>query len=144
MISEMKLSDVSTAAELALKLWPEGTIELFIEEMNDLLSDSEAVVYLKYADENVVGFAHCQLRNDYVEGTDSSPVGYLEGIYVSEPFRKQGIAGELIRACEGFAARNGCTEFASDCEIDNDDSAKMHLKLGFTEAGRIIHFKKTL
>lgn len=144
MISEMKLSDVTTAAELALKLWPEGTIELFIEEMNDLLSDSEAVVYLKYADEKAVGFAHCQLRNDYVEGTDSSPVGYLEGIYVSETYRRQGIARELVRACEDFAARNGCTEIASDCEIDNDDSAAMHLKLGFTEAGRIIHFKKTL
>lgn len=46
------------------------------------------------------GFAQCQLRHDYVEGTDSSPVGYLEGIFVKQEHRKQGYAKELLAKCE--------------------------------------------
>ena len=34
-----------------------------------------------------IGFAQCTLRNDYVEGSSSSPVGYLEGIYVKDEYR---------------------------------------------------------
>ena len=66
-----------------------------------------------------VGFAECQLRYDYVEGTDSSPVGYLEGIFVKEEFRHRGFAKEILAECEKWTKEKGCTEFASDCELDN-------------------------
>lgn len=41
-------------------------------------------------------FAQCGLRHDYVEGRGSSPVGYLEGIFVEKEYRKQGCAKELL------------------------------------------------
>ena len=91
-----------------------------------------------------MGFAQCQLRHDYVEGTDSSPVGYLEGIYVASAYRHRGIAGVLLNACEVWAREKGCTEFASDCELNNLESLAFHKKLGFTEANRIICFTKKL
>ena len=97
-----------------------------------------------YAGEFPVGFAQCQLRRDYVEGTESSPVGYLEGIYVVELWRKQGLAKALLAACEGWAKGKGCTEFASDCELDNTQSLQFHLKAGFREANRIICFTKKI
>ena len=84
------------------------------------------------------------LLNDYVEGTDFSPVGYLEGIYVAEAYRKHGIAGKLLDACETWAKSKGCTEFASDCELDNVQSLRFHLHTGFEEANRIICFTKKL
>ena len=80
----------------------------------------------------------------YVEGTDSSPVGYLEGIYVVDGFRKNGIARGLLTACENWAKSKGCTEFASDCESDNLQSLQFHLNVGFREANRIICFTKKL
>ena len=79
-----------------------------------------------------------------MEGTDSSPVGYLEGIYVEEDCRKQGIARALLAACENWAKTKGCTEFASDCELDNTQSLRFHLNVGFIEANRIICFTKKL
>ena len=91
-----------------------------------------------------MGFAQCQLRHDYVEGTDSSPVGYLEGIYVIPSCRHRGIAGVLLAACERWAVKMGCTEFASDCELDNLESLAFHKSAGFTEANRIICFTKKL
>ena len=90
------------------------------------------------------GFAQCQLRRDYVEGTESSPVGYLEGIYVEENCRRRGLAAALLAACEDWARTKGCREFASDCELTNSQSLRFHLALGFEEANRIICFTKKL
>ena len=97
-----------------------------------------------FDDVNAVAFAHCSLRFDYVEGTSSSPVGYLEGIYVEPDFRKQDIAKQLVNTCENWAKEKGCMEFASDCDLPNEDSYKFHLKIGFKEANRNIHFTKEL
>ncbi len=91
-----------------------------------------------------MGFAQCQLRHDYVEGTDSSPVGYLEGIFVKEAYRHKGYARELLRECEKWAAEQGCGAFASDCELGNEESLAFHLAAGFAEANRIICFTKEL
>ncbi len=107
--------------------------------MND-----EAACFIKYVDNVPIAFAQCQLRHDYVEGTESSPVGYLEGIFVSNGYRKRGYAAELLTECERWAREQGCTEFASDCEIDNEDSLKFRLSLGFEVMNRIICFKKIL
>ena len=62
----------------------------------------------KYAEDKPIAFAQCQLRHDYVEGTESSPVGYLEGIFVSEGYRKKGCAAELLSECERWAKEKGC------------------------------------
>jgi len=67
---------------------------------------------------------------------------YLEGIFVSEGYRKQGFAAELLSECEKWAKEKGCMEFASDCELGNEDSVKFHMSLGFEEVNRIICFKK--
>ena len=91
-----------------------------------------------------IGFAQCQLRHDYVEGTETSPVGYLEGIYIKEADRHQGIARALLAACEDWAKAQGCTEFASDCELTNTESQAFHQAVGFSEANRIVAFVKKL
>ena len=92
----------------------------------------------------MIGFAQCQLRFDYVEGTRSSPVGYLEGVFVDAPYRAQGYGKQLVAACEMWAKEKGCSEFASDCELSNQQSLAFHLHSGFTEANRIICFTKML
>ena len=91
-----------------------------------------------------VGFAQCGLRADYVEGTETSPVGYLEGVFVKEEYRNHGYAKGLLLYCEEWAKYMGCTEFASDCELENIGSLKFHIAMGFAEANRIICFKKKI
>ena len=102
------------------------------------------MVFLAREDGADVGFAQCGLRRDYVEGTHTSPVGYLEGVFVQEEYRGRGVATALLRACEAWAGEKGCAEFASDCGLDNAASAVFHLRAGFAEAGRIICFTKRL
>lgn len=63
---------------------------------------------------------------------------------MAEGLRKKGIAKALLAACEDWAKEKGCTEFASDCELDNTQSLQFHLHMGFGEANRIICFTKKL
>ena len=144
MIRKAEIKDLSILAELDCQLWPDHTVEEMCAEFAEILAKPDAAFFLAYAEETAVGFAQCQLRYDYVEGTDSSPVGYLEGIYVTEEYRKQGVARELLTACESWAKAKGCSEFASDCELDNVQSLQFHLNVGFEEANRIICFTKKL
>lgn len=144
MIYKAEKKDIGKAAELAALLWVSADSEELEEELAEIAAGQEGIIFLAGDGEDTVGFAQCQLRYDYVEGTESSPVGYLEGIFVREEYRKQGYAARLLQACENWARKKGCKEFASDCELGNDTSLAFHLKAGFTEANRIICFCKKL
>jgi len=143
MIVQAKTEDIPAVSALAAQLFGSPAEEL-AEEFRDLLSSNECAVFLLLLNGQMSGFAQCQLRRDYVEGTSNSPVGYLEGIYVLPEYRGQGHARELLAYCEQWAKERGCTEFASDCELGNDGSLAFHLGMGFTEANRIICFTKKL
>ena len=114
------------------------------EEFESLLAREDAAVFLYREQGDAVGFAQCQLRRDYVEGTETSPVGYLEGIFVREDARRQGVARQLLSACESWAKAQGCAEFASDCELSNAESQRFHRAVGFEEANRIVAYVKKL
>ena len=143
-IRRASIQDASTVAALACQLWPENPLEEMEEEFASLLSQTDAAIFLAEGEGEAIGFAQCQLRRDYVEGTGSSPVGYLEGIFVREEYRRKGIARRLLAECEAWAGDLGCTEFASDCELTNYESFRFHLALGFLEVNRIICFTKQI
>ena len=143
-IRKAAFADAAAVTALALQLWPDHETQALQTEFEPLLTDANAAVFLAYSGDFPVGFAQCQLRHDYVEGTSSSPVGYLEGIFVLPAYRKQGIARSLLFSCESWAKSRGCIEFASDCELGNTDSLRFHRSMGFEEANRIICFTKKL
>ena len=144
MIKRVRIEDAEVLADLAIQMWPDHVLEDLTEEFRQLVMNDDTVCFIKYVDDKPIAFAQCQLRRDCVEGTKSSPVGYLEGIFVAEGYRKQGFAAELLSECENWAKEKGCSEFASDCELDNADSIRFHMALGFEEANRIICFRKDL
>ena len=144
MIQKAKQADSQAAAGLAALLWPGHRLSELEAELAELTARPDAAVFLAWENSIPVGFAQCQLRHDYVEGTSTSPVGYLEGIYVLETHRHRGLAKALLTACQAWAKAAGCQEFASDCELTNTDSLDFHLKAGFSEANRIICFIKPL
>lgn len=144
MIKSAVKKDAGVLAELAVQMWTDRTQSELEKEFEELLKEDTAACFLLYMDTMAIGFAQCQLRTDYVEGTQTSPVGYLEGIFIVEAYRKKGYAKELLRACENWAREQNCSEFASDCEWDNTASLKFHLAMGFEEANRIICFRKEI
>ena len=138
------MKDMDTVATLACRLWPHHTREEMLEEHTALLGDGRNAFFLAWESGVPAGWAHVSLRRDYVEGTDHSPVGFLEAIYVEPEYRRQGVARALLAVCEEWAAAQGCREFASDCELTNEQSQRFHRGVGFAEVNRIVCFVKPL
>ncbi|MDB5858315.1 MAG: Aminoglycoside N(6)-acetyltransferase type 1 [Ramlibacter sp.] len=90
------------------------------------------------------GFVEVALRRDHVNGTDSSPVAFLEGLYVAPAHRRHGVARALVACTEQWAREQGCSEFASDALLQNTASHAMHGALGFDETERVVYFRKRL
>lgn len=142
-IRRAETRDLPALAALAAKLFSGEEAEHFAE-FSQLLPCADAVLFLCEEGGAPAGFAQAQLRRDYVEGSSTSPVGYLEGVYVEPDFRRRGFAQALLRACEAWARERGCSEFASDCELENEVSAAFHACMGFAEVNRIRCFLKPL
>ncbi|MEM0896203.1 MAG: aminoglycoside 6'-N-acetyltransferase [Verrucomicrobiota bacterium] len=107
-----------------------------------LYSESEQCVFA-VEDGVAIGFAEMALRN-LVDGCRTSPVGYLEGIYVKPEYRGRGIARILLNHAEQWAISKGCTEFASDTEIQSVESQSFHRNMGFEETFRLVLYRKEL
>jgi aminoglycoside 6'-N-acetyltransferase I len=126
-------------------LWPGGRDEEHAADIARLLADpGDTLNLIARIDGVAAGFAEAALRHDYVNGCETSPVAFLEGIYTSPEFRNRGVARELVKAIEAWALRHGCTEFASDAAPENFASHAMHNALGFSETQRVVYFRKVI
>ena len=94
-------------AEMVVRMWESHTVDELEKEFAKTLNDKRSSLFIKYINDLPVGFAQCSLRTDYVEGTESSPVGYLEGVFVKEEYRKNGYTKEPLYACEKWAKEMG-------------------------------------
>lgn len=101
--------------------------------------------FLYYSPSNIaVAWISLSLRHDYVEGCQYSPVAYLEGIFISPNYRSQGIAEELLHFAQGWAKSRGISQLGSDAELDNLLSQNFHIKHGFREVSRTVHYVRDL
>lgn len=144
MIKIATINDSYIITQMAIKMWESHSFEELENDIIETIKNDKSVFFIKYINDIPIGFAQCSLRYDYVEGTESSPVGYLEGIFVEEKYRNNGHAKELLLSCEKWAKDKGCIEFASDCELVNNESLLFHVAMGFIETNRIICFKKKI
>lgn len=139
------LSEESLAAftGLTLELWPECRYEEECLNAEKLLRSPQDAAFLgKIPDGEYIAFIQLSLRHDYVEGTISTPVGYIEGIYVRPGYRKSGLARRLVEAGEGWCREQGCIEMASDAEIGNLESHAFHRRMGYEEVNRVVCYRK--
>jgi aminoglycoside 6'-N-acetyltransferase I len=130
---------------MRLALWPEASPERHEAEMAEYRPEDPSVAAFVAirTDGGLGGFLEASLRH-YADGCDTHPVGYIEGWYVDPGLRRQGVGRALVRAAEGWARGQGCSEMASDCKLDNEVSLRAHLALGYQEAERLIHFRRSL
>jgi aminoglycoside 6'-N-acetyltransferase I len=127
-------------------LWPQASREEHLAEMTSFLASPERFAqFVAYAvSREPVGFVEASVRTDYVNGTTSSPVAFLEGLYVVPAARRRGIAASLISRVEDWARTRGCSELASDALLENEASRAVHRALGFDETERVVFFRRSL
>ena len=138
-------ADSANWAALRQALWP-NSVAAHAADIAAMLAKAGNTINLiaRLPDGRAVGLAEASLRHDYVEGCKTSPVAFLEGIYVAPDCRRLGIARGLVAAVQDWARAQGCTEFASDAALDNLASQQMHGALGFSETRRVVYFRKVV
>jgi len=142
-IRRAMLEDKAEWFNMRKQIWPEVPDEFMRFDMDGILASDNDAVLFALVEGRPVGMIEIRLR-DYGEGCETSPVGYIEGWFVYSDMRGKGIAGALTQAAEDWARGKGCTEMASDTWLDNEASIRAHLKLGYFEVERLVHFVKRL
>ncbi|MBW4434609.1 MAG: GNAT family N-acetyltransferase [Pelatocladus maniniholoensis HA4357-MV3] len=144
-IVKVTQDDFNEWLELTLKLWPdESREERQISLTKILQSPREAGFIVRSSDGGAIAFMNLSLRYDYVPGATQSPVAYVEGIYVKDEYRKQGVGTSLIQYAQKWGLENGCVELASDALLENTASYDFHTKVGFQEVERVVTFIKQI
>jgi aminoglycoside 6'-N-acetyltransferase I len=144
------LSDCDQLVRLREALWPKTSTQEHARELAQLLEGKAAVtmpliiLVAEGSDRTLAGFLEVDLRSHADGCNPSRPVGYIEGWYVAENHRHNGIGRKLLAAAEDWARGQGCVEIASDTWVDNELSQRVHEALGYEVVDRCVHYRKTL
>ena len=125
-------------------LWDDCPDDQQVREIDEILkSDSETAFVAERPSGGLCGFLEAAIR-PWAIGCEPRPVGYIEGWFVDEDLRRQGVGRALVEAAEAWAKSRGCRQMASDAELWNTVSHQAHGALGYEETARLVLFKKDL
>jgi aminoglycoside 6'-N-acetyltransferase I len=137
-------SDDRAWLEMRVALWPDGTPAEHRAAMAEVLARGLYVRLARDPAGAAVGFVEAAKRLDYVNGATSSPVAFLEGLFVVPAARRRGVARALVESVVAWALAQGLRELASDSLIDNTPAHAAHRGLGFEETERVVCFLRRL
>lgn len=131
---------------LRQQLWPDCPADEHAREIEAQLAEPArfAAWLARDLEGEPQGLVEVSIRHDYVNGTEHSPVLFLEGIYVQPAARRHGLARALVAAAAAWGSSHGCREFASDTPLDNAEGLALHRALGFEETERVAFFRAPL
>ena len=139
--------DIPSWLKLRLALWSECTEAEHREEIERFFAgrayEPQAVLLALDASGTALGFAELSIR-PCAERCRTDRIAYLEGWYVVPEARGRGVGRALVEAAESWGRKQGCTEFASDTQPDNEISRLAHRALGFEDVGLVRCFRKVL
>jgi len=131
--------DIPQLVLLAHRLWPHDTVGKLNRVFDESLrSRSKAVIVCRDDPQRIIAFMTLSIRKDYVEGATTSPIAYVEGIFVDGTHRRAGIGRGLIDHAVRWAKSHKCSQLASDTEAHNRMSRAFHERVGFSKANQIV------
>jgi aminoglycoside 6'-N-acetyltransferase I len=146
---QMRIEPINAAMKpewlaLRLLLWPDEA-ENLAGDLDRVLADPDAANFIvRDAGGAAIGFVEVMIRHDYVNGCETSPVAFVEGLFVVEAHRRQGVARALVARVAVWAKERGLTELTSDALLENTQSHALHQAIGFAETERVVYFRKAL
>ena len=147
MIRTIKQSDQKEWSRMRTLLWPD-TSDYHMGEIQEYFDGKspdivEVLVLELHGDAKLQGFIELNVRS-FVEGSRNRNVPFIEAWFVDESERQSGWGEKLMKAAEEWSQENGYSELGSDTELENLNSQKAHLALGFKEVERIVCYFKIL
>jgi aminoglycoside 6'-N-acetyltransferase I len=132
-------ADEPSITRMRQSLWPYEDQGELARETGPMLARDDYATFGAYDGDTIVGFLEVG-RRDVAESAATSPVGYVEAVWVEPGHRRRGIARALFEAAKRWARDQGYRELASDADLENTDSHAMHSRLGFEETERLVTF----
>lgn len=152
MIRQAKESDFDEWLRMRKQLFSEYSPDELLKEIEQIYFERSVVGELDYVvyvfdkgQDQLGGFIETSLRR-FVEDCQTSPIGYIESLYVDSELRRKGIAKELVKKSEDWIIRKNCSEYFVDTDPDMPDAIDFYLSYGFQEIRRKeeeIIFRKT-
>lgn len=143
--TELRESDFEFWLIMSSKLWQDYDVNELRDELRNVYNSPKQQTFIaKNSKQIPIGFINISIRNDYVEGSEKSPTGYLEAIFVDEKYRLLGVAKNLLKLGENWLKQNHCSQIGSDTWLTNIESQNFHKKMGFQEEERLVHFLKNI
>lgn len=144
-IRPVQIKDASSWERMRSELWPDEIEDhqSEIKRFFDSKRSNEEVFIAQNESGETTGFIELFIRNR-ADGCYSDNIVYIEGLFVESSVRRNGTAAALIRAAEQWGKEHGCSEIASDTEIENETSIAVHKAVGFQEMSRLVCFRKDL
>ena len=142
--------DLERLADLCFALWPESPRDEHRQELAGILAGRNPStlplthLVAEAPGGRLVGFLEAGLRSHADCCDVAQPVGYIEGWYVEDAWRRRGVGRLLVEAAEAWARGQGCREMASDSLMENALSEQAHTGLGYEVVGRSVLYRKQL
>jgi aminoglycoside 6'-N-acetyltransferase I len=99
--------------------------------------------FIEREDGERTGLVELSLRN-IVDGCLSSPVPYIEGLYIIESDRNKGIGEQVIEIIKNWSRERGYTELATDAELSNSRAQRFYERLGFETVDQVVEYRLEL
>ncbi len=142
-IYQADLEDLSTLTNLLERLYQTGDYSSLEKENKELLNNPNHLFYLAKINELPIAAAHFSIRYEYINGKKGEgAVAFLEGIFVEEAYRRQGIGLQLVNQILPRLKSKGITELLSDSLQENQAAHQFHLASGFKETQRVTFFHR--
>jgi len=123
---------------------PPSYVPKILARIAEMLYQGDFWVYLARENRALCGFIIAQIDSEGKDWCKRPGWGFIRELYVLPGHRGKGIAKELVAYAKQWARERGCTELASDCEIENEGSRVFHNSIGFQEANTIVCFVMAL
>ncbi len=143
-VVRLTLADRDAWAAMRKALWPDQPLAELTGEIGPMLAKGDLAAFgIRAADGRLLGLIEVGTRS-VAEGCLTSPVGYIEALWIDTSVRRHGLARRLIEAAIAWSREQGYSELGSDVEIENTVSQSVHEKLGFEETERLVTYRMDL
>ena len=99
---------------------------------NIYANKNNCLLTVKEENNTTIGYAFCKITTSD-NGPYISHIALVDGLYVNEEYRNQGIATKLIEECKTWAINTGAKMLEINVMVENTNAINLYEKIGFKD-----------